>query len=234
MNRGLILFLLALALIGAAVAATALPGPALCLPPGCDLPISISWPFGPAGLSGLRILSVFVVFLLTAILVAVVLGSRRRRRTLLIGIPVAIVLSWVVVDGASPIGQWFAADGTPLSSEGHPLVLSVERGSGHCGWKGVGFLSLAWPLDRPVPGAFMSNPRTKVYVRQTTSAYPVTSLATTPAIVASMPKDARDTGLHRGSWKLWVSPSQLTRAVFLSSGDTIERWSFVSKFVGCA
>src|ERR671934_220616 len=68
-NRGFILFLLALALIGAAIAATALPGPALCLPPECDPPISISWPFGPAGLSGLRILTVFVFFLLTAILV---------------------------------------------------------------------------------------------------------------------------------------------------------------------
>ena len=74
------------------------------------------WP----GLSGLRILAVLVVFLLTAILVAVVLGSRRRRRTLLIGIPVAVVLSWVVVDGASPIGQWFAADCTPLSPKGIP------------------------------------------------------------------------------------------------------------------
>jgi hypothetical protein len=118
---------------------------------------------------------VFVAFLLMAALLAVALRRWTRWPTLPIGVPVAILLSVLVVDGASPIGRWYAADGTPLNPDGHPLVLSVELGSGHCGWQHVAFLALAWPRHRPVPGAFMSDPRTKSYVWQTTSAYPPSS-----------------------------------------------------------
>jgi hypothetical protein len=231
-KRPVILAVLALA--AAVFVAVSFQGPALCLPPICHLPVSPSWPFNPAGLSGVRIAAVFVAFFLMAVLLAVALRRWTRWPTLLIGVPVAILLSVLVVDGASPIGRWYAADGTPLNPDGHPLVLSVELGSGHCGWQHVAFLALAWPPDRPVPGGFMSDPRTKSYVWQTTSAYPPSSLATTPGVVARLPADAEDTGLHRGTWKLWVSPAQLTTGVFLTSGDTIEHWAFISRFVGCA
>jgi hypothetical protein len=131
------------------------------------------------------------------------------------------------------VGTWYGPGGSPVP-DGEPLVLSVEAGASHCGWQHVVFLAMAWPLDRPVRGAFMSDPRTHVYAWQPDDAYPSSSLATTPRVVATMPRDARYTGLHRGPWQLWVSPSRIEFAIFLKSDKTIQRWPFVAKFVGCA
>jgi hypothetical protein len=216
-----------------AVLALVLPGAALCLPPGCSPPLAPSWPFKPAGISGVRIGAVFAFFLLAAVLIAIAARRWTRWPTLVVGAPLALVLSATVVGGASPVGQWYAGDGTALPT-GHPLVLSVEAGPGHCGEQNVAFLTMAWPLDRPVAGPFMSARRTRVYVWQTSTGYPSRGLATTPGTAARLPSDARDTGLHRGSWHLWVSESELTTGVYLRSGSTIERWAYVSTFFGCA
>lgn len=129
--------------------------------------------------------------------------------------------------------EFHLTGGSPVP-DGRPLVISVEAGSSHCGWQHVVFLAMAWPLHRPVRGPFMSDARTHVYVWQPDHAYPSSSLATTPRVVERMPSDARYTGLHRGPWQLWVSPSRIEFAVFLKSDQTIQRWPFVSKFVGCA
>jgi hypothetical protein len=62
---------------------------------------------------------------------------------------------------------------------------------------------MAWPLDRPVPGAYMSDRRTKVYVWQTGTAYPSHGLATTPDTVAQLPADApaeRSKAEHRSAY----------------------------------
>jgi hypothetical protein len=150
--------------------------------------------------------------------------------------------AWVLVPlllgacGSTPqdarVGTWYGPGGSPVP-DGQPLVLSVEAGASHCGWQDVVFLAMAWPLDRPVRGGFMSDPRTHVYAWQPDDAYPSSSLTTTPRVVATMPSDARYTGLHRGPWQLWVSPSWIEFAVFLKSDTTIQRWPFVAKFVGC-
>lgn len=150
------------------------------------------------------------------------------RRTVL---ALALLLAACATDDR--VGPWYGPGESPVP-DGRPLILSVEAGSSHCGWGEVVFLAMAWPLDRPVRGGFMSNPRTRVYVWQPDSAYPQSSLATTPAVVSRMPSDARYTRLHRGSWQLWVSPSRIDTAVFLKGDTTIQRWPFVNKFVGCA
>jgi hypothetical protein len=228
-------------LVGAALAAAALalavwlPGPSLCLPPICRAPVGVSWPFNPAGLSGPRVVAVFAFFVLLAGLLALVIRRGSLRPKLLVGVPVAVALALVVVDASSPLGRWYGTDGRLLGPDGHPFVMSVELGPGHCGWQHVAFLTMAWPLDRPIEGPFMmSDPRTRVYVWQTGSAYPRTSLAGTPGTLELTPADARYTGLHRGSWQLWVSPSRLGNGVFLASGDAVERWAYVSSFVDCA
>ena len=131
------------------------------------------------------------------------------------------------------VGTWYGPGQSPIPDD-RPLVLSVEAGSSHCGWDRVIFLTMAWPLDRPVRGPSMGDPRTHVYVWQRDSAYPPSSLATTPATVSAMPSDARYTGLHRGPWQLWVSRSLLETAVFLKAGNTIQRWPFVTDAVFCA
>lgn len=228
--------MLALALVGLVVlgaVAIVLPGPALCLPPRCSLPPSPAWPLKPAGLNGGRIAAVFAFFLILAVLIAVAARRWTRWPTAALSVPIALLVAATVVGGASPIGQWYRPDGTPVPT-GHPLVLAIYTGSSHCGWQNVAFLDMAWPLDRPVPGPYLSSPRTTTYVWQTDPAYPTKGLVTTPSMVPQLPADARDTGLHRGSWHLWVSPSELATGVYLKSGSTIERWAYVSTFFGCA
>jgi hypothetical protein len=92
---------------------------------------------------------------------------------------------------------------------------------------------MAWPLDRPVPGGFGSDPRTRVYVWQTDEAYPTDSLATAPKVVEEMPSDAADTGFHRNDWQLWISEAEFDEAVYLTDGDTIERWAHAKDSLGC-
>ncbi len=41
---------------------------------------------------------------------------------------------------------------------------------------------------------------------------------------ATMPDDAADSGWTNGNIDLWISPSDLDRAVYVVRGDTIERW----------
>ncbi len=90
------------------------------------------------------------------------------------------------------VGTWYGPGGSPVP-DGRPLVLSVEAGASHCGWQHVVFLAMAWPLDRPVRGGFMSDPRTYVYIWQPDDAYPSSSLATTPRVVVD---DAERRSIH--------------------------------------
>ena len=41
---------------------------------------------------------------------------------------------------------------------------------------------------------------------------------------ATLPADAADTGWTNGNVDLWISPSDLDRAVYLVRGDVVERW----------
>lgn len=122
----LIVALLALDLI--AVLAVILPGPKICLlPSDCTVPPSLSWPFKPGGLSGIRIAAVFGFFLALTVLLAVVNRGRTRWLTAVIGILLAILFSTIVVNGASPIGQWYAPDGRAVR-QGVPSCCPSRRG----------------------------------------------------------------------------------------------------------
>ena len=130
------------------------------------------------------------------------------------------------------IGTWYDRDGSPVP-EGNPLVLHLWRGSDHCDWQDSLFVAIAWPLSRPVPGSYMGSPRTRVYVWHPNGVESPTTLATTPSIVQAMPADARDSGIHRGPWRLWISPSMSKTAIFMTDGDIIQRWAFATTGVGC-
>ncbi len=112
--------------------------------------------------------------------------------------------------------------------------MQVVRGSDHCSWEHVLFMSIAWPLDQPVATYEEWDGRVRTYVWQTDDAYDRENLATEPATVMSMPVDAYYTDLHRGSWELWISPAHLDRAVFVTDGDTIQRWAFAEIEPACA
>jgi hypothetical protein len=79
----------------------------------------------------------------------------------------------------------------------------------------------------------MEDPRTRVYVWHPSGVEPPTTLATTPSLVPSVPADASYSGIHRGPWQLWVSPSMSKTAIFMTDGDTIQRWAFATAGVGC-
>ena len=145
-----------------------------------------------------------------------------QRRWLLIGVVILLVVGWLVWDAwrTNPVGPWFDRAGNRVPDE----RLQVWTGADHCDTGSTEFLGLAWPLD--VPLAYMGYSRTKVYVWDPPDDY-LRPGAVTPQIVAAMPADARDTGLHRGALALWVSESHLRQAVFLTDGDEIQRWAFV-------
>ncbi len=55
-----------------------------------------------------------------------------------------------------------------------------------------------------------------------------------PYVAATaLPADARFTGYSKGTWRLYVSPSD-TRAVFIKTADGDERWPLESTEFGCA
>ena len=51
---------------------------------------------------------------------------------------------------------------------------------------------------------------------------------------ASLPPDAFDTGLHRGDWYLWISPSQADKYIYVVNGDRAERWTRSHGDTACA
>jgi hypothetical protein len=151
--------------------------------------------------------------------------------------PIRWVLGLAVVATAcagptGQIGTWYDRDGSPVP-EGNPLVLHLWRGSDHCDWQDSLFVAIAWPLIRPVPAPSMGDPRTRVYVWHPEGAEAPITLSTTPSLVRSMPAEARYSGIHRGSWQLWVSPSMSKTAIFMTDGDIIQRWAFATSGVGC-
>ena len=90
--------------------------------------------------------------------------------------------------------------------------MDVWQGPTHCGWGNLVFLVISWPLGTEVPGAFMSDRRTRMFV----------------------PCPVRDTGYHRNGWHLWVMHGAIDRAVWLVHGNTVERWPAAREIIACA
>ena len=134
-------------------------------------------------------------------------------------------------------GVWSDADGAPLPDGTDPstdfaLTMHVYEGPDHCGWTSVSFMSLAWPLGTTTepPGDF------RQYLRD-----PLGVLSEFHASTFSdgrLPDDAEPTGYHRGSWELWVAPSDADDAVYVAEGDprnggTWERWPRTTDIIAC-
>ena len=150
-----------------------------------------------------------------------------RARWLLAGI-VILGVGWLAWDAwtTHPVGRWFDRAGEPVPDG----TLSVYVGSDHCGWTNTTFIQIDLPLVDPT---YEDNHG--VYIWKTgADDYPWHGVAVTPRYVSAMPPDARDTGLHRGQLSLWVSRTNLDRAVFVTDGEMIQRWAFSSDPTGCA
>jgi hypothetical protein len=113
--------------------------------------------------------------------------------------------------------------------------MDVWQGPTHCGWGNLVFLVISWPLGTEVPGGFMSNRHTRMFVRlSTTGDLPAADFATTFDANATLPTNARDTGYHRNGWHLWIVNSAINRAVWLVHEDRVERWAAANEIIGCA
>jgi hypothetical protein len=131
------------------------------------------------------------------------------------------------------IGEWLDSEGKVLP-RGQPFVMEVTQGPTHCGWGRLVFLLISLPLGTEVPGGFMSDPRTKMFVRlSTTGDLPASYFASTFDGSATLPANARDTGYHRNGWHLWVVDRAIDRAVWLVHDDTVERWPAATESIAC-
>jgi hypothetical protein len=132
------------------------------------------------------------------------------------------------------VGAWLDSEDKPLP-RGQPFVMDVWQGLTHCGWGRLVFLVIAWPLGTEVPGGFMSDPHTRMFVRlSTTGDLPASYFATTFDGRATLPANARDTGYRRNGWHLWVVDAAIDRAVWLVHDETVERWPAAKEIIACA
>jgi hypothetical protein len=131
-------------------------------------------------------------------------------------------------------GVWYDGEGAALpdgspSSEG--TVLFVFRGSKQCQWGSATFMHVGWPLGT----AANSLGDWRQYVRDPEGLFDDGALRVGFLSNTALPDDAADTGYHRGSWQLWVSPSQADDAVFVVNETTgaVERWGRSSERIIC-
>ena len=149
-----------------------------------------------------------------------------RARWLLVGV-VVLVVSLLVWDPwmTNPVGRWIDRAGNPVPDE----RMQVWTGADHCGTASTKFMALTWPLDRPAT----YESRMESYVWQPPDDF-VRPEYVTPGVVETMPADAENTGFHRGRLTLWVSESNLRKAVFVMDGDEIQQWAFIPGAGYCA
>lgn len=89
------------------------------------------------------------------------------------------------------VGAWFDSKGKALP-RGQPFVMDVWQGPTHCGWGNLVFLVISWPLGTEVPGGFMSDQHTRMFVRlSTTGSLPASDFASTFEGSATLPTGAR-------------------------------------------
>ncbi len=111
---------------------------------------------------------------------------------------------------------WTTADGCLVRID----VLADRSGPDHCGWEAARVIIAAIPI-----GARYSNESNDAnYVRDPDNVFgdPATSSAFDPN--AKLPAGAADTGFRQGRTELWADPADGGVAIYLVTGDSIERW----------
>jgi immunoglobulin-like protein involved in spore germination len=131
-------------------------------------------------------------------------------------------------------GVWFDGNGVPLP-DGSPgaegTVLVVFKGAEHCQWESASFMHLGWPVGTLANGL----EDWRQYVRDPKGLFDDGALHVGYLGDTSLPADAVDTGYHRGSWHLFVSPSEAGDAVYVFNGNSgaVERWGRSNDVILC-
>jgi hypothetical protein len=147
-------------------------------------------------------------------------------------VPVTLTPGPIDPVAAAVEGDWTAPDGS-IAPAGDPFVIQSYEGPEHCGWTSATFLSLSWPVGTPADG--MADARQ--YVRDPHGILDAETAGSFRDDTA-LPVDAEFTGYHRGTWQLWVAPSDADRAVYAVNADPtaqgiVERWTRARELIGC-
>lgn len=115
-------------------------------------------------------------------------------------------------------GQPWSRNGVEVSNE----VLESSAGPEHCGWQSATMMFMGWP-----PGTdATSSSQARQYIRDTRAALlDDRSLQGSFEHNPTLPPDATDTGFrYDGVLKLYLSPSDADRYVYLIAPADSERW----------
>jgi hypothetical protein len=134
---------------------------------------------------------------------------------------------------ADVLGVWSDETGTavPDGTSGSRgwLMVTTERGPSHCALQRVYFLRLAWPPPGLVQFASDASPR--VFARDPGHQLPAREVRGSFDAHAERPSDVRDTGFHRGYYRIYVAADG--DAAYVGAGTRFERWPRVRPGFGC-
>jgi len=137
------------------------------------------------------------------------------------------------------VGPWRDAQGVEVpdgtnASEAGVLVLSASSVSTTCSTTNVTVLiEVAWPPGRRVDRKARSDAAaTHRFLRETKGALPETDSQSD--LEATLPPNARSTGLNKDGNTLYAIPSNATAIWIQRADQRVERWGRLRSGVGCA
>ncbi len=117
--------------------------------------------------------------------------------------------------GAAVYRDWTTTEGCLLRID----VVGDRPGPAHCGWQDARVIVTGSPV-----GAFHTGPgNEQTFVRDPQGVFGVPELTAGFDTHATLPHDAVDSGYRQGGTQLWSASSD-PGAVFVKSGDVVERW----------
>jgi hypothetical protein len=209
--------------IAGLVLVSVMPGPDPCLPLRClSPPIGFALPIGPGGMTGAQIATLVLFLVGGAVLIVRAITSRRW--IIAIAATSAVLIAAFMVNAASPIGPWRTAHDSSIGFGQRPFIADITRGPSHCGQQRTAFLTMAWPPGSEIDGQRFPPSASRDFAWNDRNDLTGMSPTGDAMLTDELPADAVDTGLRRGSWELWTSPSLGDAAMFLKSGAYIQRW----------
>jgi len=184
-----------------------LSGPDPCLPIGCPSPFawSLYLPIRAGSIPAIQAIVLYVGLAAGLVLIARAAAPRWPLLGGSLAVLLALVLAGSIAESSSLTGTWYPPHVLAGGHEG--TVVTVWRACD--------------PALLELEITSSSSEDYRVYVTRPPASYrPATSYTTH----ATLPPGARDTGYHRGTWQLWSDEGELSKAVWLKSGSTVEQW----------
>jgi hypothetical protein len=109
-------------------------------------------------------------------------------------------------------------------------VVRTYRGSTHCDWQDVTFMTIGWPLGQPP-----KRDASRAYVRDPKGALDKPALRDAFRPAATVPPDAAPSGyVNDDGQQLWLAPSDQEQIAYLVAADRVEGWPRLPESIPCA